>query len=550
MLKTNVGLKNHGIKHFKFSILSFIIIFTCLSHATSLNTTYDSINPRDPLFLYLAGFEDNKSNANIRRNTNPKIEFDNHEKESPENFLKINLDHYFNDKEYTCRKPSLARYFKKYYPSDIYQEECPQTITMPLTNNRILTPIKINPDHVYRIDYMMVSPGASAVSHFGHSMFQIIVCSKSDLKKGVGPHCANSLTDTYHLALAFQADIPEFSLDFKKGLNGEYTTRLFVQPISEIKQQYATQQLRSIRSYPLNFNREQIRNFIELAAETAWNYQGKYYFLKRNCAVEAKDLLFAVTGNLKLYNAETVRPQKLLNTLIKLDLINKPTNLDIIKDKTLYYHNDTNMLNQALDVLVDRQENSDNNQSPINEFNENEQNSFLKRFLFRTTVAERKTALTNKLKTPDLSIENLIEIYQSAIRLENQSLDYLLKINSDLIFIKMKNNQTTQMREQTYKYNEFLKNYLKENTPSYGLQVQTNITNWGDTNLIDPAVLTDQQKEFSEKLNMHSIKTIELRPSILLQNDVPSFAQENESNQYLDFLNKKFYELRKSKQKK
>jgi hypothetical protein len=55
--------------------------------------------------------------------------------------------------------------------------------------------------------------------------------------------------------------------------------------------EYTKTELRSLASVPLKLNREIIENLVRQAAEMHWSYDGNYFFLSNNCAVESLKLL-------------------------------------------------------------------------------------------------------------------------------------------------------------------------------------------------------------------------------------------------------------------
>ena len=59
-------------------------------------------------------------------------------------------------------------------------------------------------------------------------------------------------------------------------------------------------ELRGLASVPLKLTRQEINDTVEHAAEMHWSYDGNYWFLSNNCAVESLKLLRSGTANPRL----------------------------------------------------------------------------------------------------------------------------------------------------------------------------------------------------------------------------------------------------------
>jgi hypothetical protein len=66
---------------------------------------------------------------------------------------------------------------------------------------------------------------------------------------------------------------------------------------------------------PLKLNRAEIESLVRHAAEMHWSYDGSYYFLSNNCAVENLKLLRSGTHNPKLDGVDSILPNGLLEVL-------------------------------------------------------------------------------------------------------------------------------------------------------------------------------------------------------------------------------------------
>ena len=99
------------------------------------------------------------------------------------------------------------------------------------------------------------------------------------------------------------------------GLVGAYPSRLFVLPLGQVIDEYTKTELRSLSSVPLQLSRDELENLVRQALEMHWSYDGNYYFLSNNCAVETLKLLRSGTANRQLTSLDNIMPNGLLEVL-------------------------------------------------------------------------------------------------------------------------------------------------------------------------------------------------------------------------------------------
>src|SRR5690606_28728157 len=103
---------------------------------------------------------------------------------------------------------------------------------------------------------------------------------------------------------------------------GAYPSRLFVLPLGQVIDEYTKVELRSLASIPLKLERREIEMLVERSAELHWSYDGDYYFLSNNCAVETLKLLRSGTRREELTALDSILPNGLLEMLINRNLAN------------------------------------------------------------------------------------------------------------------------------------------------------------------------------------------------------------------------------------
>jgi hypothetical protein len=128
-----------------------------------------------------------------------------------------------------------------------------------------------------------------------------------------GPDCRLDLDQ--HLVLSYRAFVGDVQLSSWDGLVGKYPSRLFVLPLAQVIDEYTKTELRSLASVPLKLSRTEIEETVEHAAEMHWSYDGNYYFLSNNCAVESLKLLRSGSNNEQLKGLDSIMPNGLLEVL-------------------------------------------------------------------------------------------------------------------------------------------------------------------------------------------------------------------------------------------
>jgi len=274
----------------------------------------------DPRLLDLAGWpqrvgqrgEREVSNAQAARS--PDI----YELTNPLEFVAVNLEYFLLDPSYVCRRPSLHRYFREHFgwqPAEA--DECASGL--PILNaghDFARTPlVELDPERVYEVDYLFAEANDAWVSRWGHSMLRLVICAPG---RPPGPDCRLDLD--HHLVLSFRAFVGDVQLSSWDGLTGVYPSRLFVLPLGQVIDEYTKVELRSLASIPLKLEHREIEMLVERSAEMHWSYDGDYYFLSNNCAVETLKLLRSGTARPEFDALDSILPSGLLELLINRGL--------------------------------------------------------------------------------------------------------------------------------------------------------------------------------------------------------------------------------------
>jgi hypothetical protein len=141
--------------------------------------------------------------------------------------------------------------------------------------------------------------------------------------------------------LSYRAFVGDVQLSSWDGLVGKYPSRLFVLPLAQVIDEYTKTELRGLASVPLKLSRQEINDTVEHAAEMHWSYDGNYFFISNNCAVESLKLLRSGSANPQLTGLDNITPNGLLEVLQARGLADTSVLDDKRKALRLGYHFDS-----------------------------------------------------------------------------------------------------------------------------------------------------------------------------------------------------------------
>jgi hypothetical protein len=269
----------------------------------------------DPRLLDLAGWPQYVGRRGDREERNGQVARspDIYEISSPLEFVAVNMEYFLLDPAYACRRPALYDYYKKLFDwAPSAKDDCPTSYPyLNAGNDFAREPLgKLDPERVYEVDYLLAEANQNLVSRWGHSMLRLVICKPGRPR---GPDCRLDLDQ--HLVLSYRAFVNDLQLSSWSGLTGAYPSRLFVLPLGQVIDEYTKTELRSLASVPLKLSREEIEGLVQHAAEMHWAYDGNYWFLSNNCAVENLKLLRSGTNDPRLVGLDSIMPNGLLEVL-------------------------------------------------------------------------------------------------------------------------------------------------------------------------------------------------------------------------------------------
>lgn len=310
-----------------------------LTHAYDLNNSHPS---QSEDYIFKAGFKKGLFKSKSK-NIESARSVDTYELTSISENYAVNMEYFLMDSEFACRKPTIFEYFKRTMELDPYpNRSCQKNNIVMLTTASGRFPVKLDPARVYRIDYLLASPGKEASSGFGHSMFRVVVCAperfdpiinKIIKETPFGPKCLED--KFYHLVVSYRANIEDATMNYVKGIFGGYPSVLFILSFADVLDEYNIDELRDVISYPLKLSAKERNDFINKVQEEHWGYRGSYKFFTNNCAVESFDLLKSSLESPEGARLHSVTPEGVLKDLDSLEFVSlKNKNEELFKAKT------------------------------------------------------------------------------------------------------------------------------------------------------------------------------------------------------------------------
>ena len=268
----------------------------------------------DPRLLDLAGWQVSPMRFGLRLHDNAFRDRspDDYELESPTEFVAVNLEWFLLDPAYACRRPALYDYFTAEFGSRPPRADCaPDLVYVQVGSDASLPPVlQLDPGRVYSVDYLFAEGNDRPMSRWGHSMLRLVICAPGRER---GPGCRLDLQ--YHQVLSFRAFIDDVQISSWRGLTGSYPSRLYVLPLAQVIEDYTKVELRGLQSIPLRLDPPEIAGLLDRTATLHWSYDGDYYFINNNCAVETFKLLHDGVPRLAGADLSSITPTGLLRRL-------------------------------------------------------------------------------------------------------------------------------------------------------------------------------------------------------------------------------------------
>lgn len=268
----------------------------------------------DPRLRDLAGWQRSVFPVAGRRSRNDFVARtpDPYELTRPSEFVAVNLEHFVLDPAYGCRRPALHRHLAAHFDLPTTVPACAPGLPFLEVDAEAgdASLLALDPSRVYAVDYLLAEGNTQAMSRWGHSMLRLVICAPGRMP---GPDCRFDLA--HHRVLSFRAFVGDVQISGWRGLTGSYPSRLFLLPMDQVIEEYTRVELRGLQSLPLRLDDTEVAGLLERAAQLHWSYDGRYYFISNNCAVETWKLLREGVPRLAAEPLASITPTGLLAKL-------------------------------------------------------------------------------------------------------------------------------------------------------------------------------------------------------------------------------------------
>jgi hypothetical protein len=260
---------------------------------------------------------------------------DPYELRRPSEYVAVNLEHFVLDPTYGCRRPALHRHFSAHFGVPVSTQACAPGLPFLDVDAEAgeASLLALDPARVYEVDYLLAEGNTQAMSRWGHSMLRLVVCAPGRVP---GPGCRLDLA--HHRVLSFRAFVGDVQISGWRGLTGSYPSRLFLLPLDQVIEEYTRVELRGLQSIPLRLQKHEIASLLERAAQLHWSYDGRYYFIGNNCAVETWKLLHDGVPRLADASLASITPTGLLRKLEREGIADRRPLADADEARRLGYY--------------------------------------------------------------------------------------------------------------------------------------------------------------------------------------------------------------------
>lgn len=262
------------------------------------------------------------------KNKNTLRSIDPYEYKNFEEHFATNSEFFLLDDEYACRRPNLAAFFQETYQAT--RPTCRNFAPVLVQLENGIKSVKLTPENVEDIRFVLADKGPSAASRFGHAMFRLV------LKDG-----------TEDISVGFVGVTDTMSISNIKGLTGKYPSKLQIGRYATAIKNYTHNEFRSVQEYSIKFDNTQKEKFLAQVLTLFYEYSGRYYFITNNCATEALGLIKVADPRPEILNENPLTPKGILEVLIKADLVN-------VEDRIIinsYWDTITKFYSNAIEIV-------------------------------------------------------------------------------------------------------------------------------------------------------------------------------------------------------
>lgn len=250
------------------------------------------------------------------KNTSPARTPDIYEYKNIQEHFAVNFEYFMLDSTYSCRRPELFNFLSK--KMNLHPKQNCLSNRAVVINGDSTLKVELVASRIKSISYLLAGEGEGVVSGFGHSMASLDYCVDSS--------CLN----VQKIIVSFSAYSGDFGFSSWDGFVGNYPSKVHFSKMEDTLQDYNYFQNREIEEFPILFSDKEKERFLNMLLKIYWEYNGKYYFVSNNCAVELFKLFQFAKNEFDFFHEKIITPSGILEKLLLYNLVDKP-NVKIYK---------------------------------------------------------------------------------------------------------------------------------------------------------------------------------------------------------------------------
>jgi hypothetical protein len=242
---------------------------------------------------------------------------------SPEEHFAINFEYFILDPAYACQRPTeydfFVDHFKGFMPFKNLDCKVNTAAFLQFLNSAssVGSRVDLDPTRIYEVHALLATGGKTLGESWGHFMFRFIGCKPG---REVGPGCLQDIA--FHTVIDFRFKQPGATYSPWKTLTGAYASQAFLYSFLDVTKEYNTK-FRDLISLPIKMTEAEKKRFVYKFLEDYWDYRGKYYLVKNNCATLAAKLLKVAFGDEKFRSLRPLTPKQMQSDLTRFNLVDR-----------------------------------------------------------------------------------------------------------------------------------------------------------------------------------------------------------------------------------
>jgi hypothetical protein len=242
--------------------------------------------------------------------------YDRYEFKNKSEFFAVNSELFFTKQDFKCKRPVQYEYLASIYNFKPFEVSVCKTVSMLPLGFATGKFVDLDWNQFYGLDFLLASEGKDVSSRFGHAMLRLVFCKPT--RKEKSNECYKD--HGYHYVISYRAAVNDESVRMLYGLTGQYPSKAFLLPLSEVIDQYTKNEKRQLTAIPLRNDLYRLSELRDLVYDQVWSYKGKYKFFTNNCGTETLSFLQTIINNSDIFKLRSISPVFLAKKIVEKNL--------------------------------------------------------------------------------------------------------------------------------------------------------------------------------------------------------------------------------------